>query len=257
MDLTKEALQLFLDTAKTAAGARVLKIEGDPDTVLIDQDGETSRYELPPKHRNHAVLDIDSLLDLADRNCAYDEAAKSCAILWHSEEAIVLVFDDETRRDFATLKLQFSSVYSALRSFAAGRTFEQRDLIHLLKTTFSDCAPPDLIASVRTIKFSKTETGGSELNHGQASLGRQVEAKIVNADQIAESFVVTTNVYANVLQDQTVQVRVGIELDLEKHTFILSILGDDLTTSMLLTQEALAERLAEGNDQRRVLFGRP
>lgn len=250
MEMTKDALQLLQTTAQQAANAQVLSISGDPDRLLISQGGTREIIDLPPKHRNHAVSDIDSLLALADR---YPETA----VLWHSEEAVVLVFDDQIRRDIATLKLEFSKVYATLRSFANGKKFEQAQLVRLLKITFADCVPPELLDKVRTVKFNRHESGESTVNHGQASMGRKIEAAVTGADQIPESFVVQTKVYSNVMQDQTETIRVSIDPDLEEHNFELSIVGDDLTTSMLITQETLAGRLAEGNDQRRILFGKP
>lgn len=250
MDLTKEALQLFTETAQKAANAQILSIPGDPFRLLVSQAGAREILELPASRRNHKLNDLDSLLALADR-------FQATSVLWHSEQAIVLVTDDEVRRDQATLELEFSMAYNALRIIGEGQSFDQKEFIRLLKVTLCDCVPPDLLPAVRTLKFSRNESGASEVNHGQASMGRQVEASITGASKIPESFVVQTNVYSNVLQDQTVQIRVAIDIDLEKHSFDLSIVGDDLSTSMLLTQEALAERLAEGNDQRRILFGKP
>lgn len=257
MEMTKDAIALIQETAQRAATAQVVKIDGDPDHVLISQGGLKEFRELPPKHRNHTAKDLDSLLDLADHKCAFGEDAKPNSIIWHSEEAIVVVLDDETRRDFATMALTYSTAYAALRALATGKTYDQRSFVRLLRTSLADCVPPDLIASIQRLKFSKSESGESNIEHGQSTLGRQVEKSVTGASNIPESFVVQTSVYSNVLQDQTVDVRVAIDIDLEEHNFTLSIIGDDLSKSMLETQEALSERLAEGNDQRRVLFGKP
>lgn len=258
MEMTKEALQLLQDTAQKAQTAKIVKIDGNPDVVLIDQGGSYTAHELPPKHRNHTVSDLDSLLELADR-------CTGKGVLWHSEEAVVLVFDDAVRRDFATVPLKFSTAYKALRDLGNGAVVTQKDFIRLLKVTFADCVPPDLLPSVRTLNFSKSESGNSDLQHGKSTLGRAVESSVTGATAIPESFTVSTNVYANVLQDLTVSVRVAIDIDMEEHYFRLSVLGDDLTTTMLETQEHLSEALVGpgGSDPmaessgRRVLFGKP
>lgn len=257
MEMTKDALQLLQETAQRAQQARIIKIEGDPDMILIDQGGSYTPHPLPAKHRNHTAKDLDSLLDLSDHNCAFGEDAKPTSIIWHSEEAVVVVLDDETRRDFATMALTYSTAYAALRALAAGKTYDQRQFVRLLRTSLADCVPPDLIASIQRLKFSKSESGESNIEHGQSSLGRQVEKSVTGTSTIPDKFTVQTSVYSNVLQDHTVEVRVAIDIDLEEHNFELSIVGDDLSKSMLETQEALSERLMEGNDQRRVLFGKP
>lgn len=260
MEMTKDALQLLQETAVTAAGIKLHEIKGDPDHLLIERrsTGAFDLFNVPPKHRNHTVSDLDSLLELADR-------CTGKGVLWHSEEAVVLVFDDEIRRDAATLPLKFSTAYKALRDLGYGTVLTQKDFIRLLKVTLADCVPPDLLPSVRTLNFSKSESGNSDLQHGKSSLGRAVESSITGATAIPESFQVGTNVYANVLQDLTVSVRVAIDIDMEEHYFRLSVMGDDLTTTMLETQDQLSETLVGpgGSDPqaessgRRVLFGKP
>jgi hypothetical protein len=251
-----DTLSLLQRTAVSASGVTVVPIPGDPDTILVCQAGTYTARPLPPKHRDHKVFDIDSLLDLADKNGAKDDGG-SYAVIWHSEEAVVAVLNDAERRDFATLKLEYSKAFAALRKLNTPSTFDQPAFVRLLKTDLAACVPGDLLAAVRSLKFIRNEEGKSELKHGESSLGRSVESKITGAGAIPETFIVSTNVYANALQDETREVAVAIDIDMEAHQFCLSVIGDGLSNAVLETQEALSGRLMEGNENRRVLFGKP
>lgn len=257
MNMTKKAIELIQTTARQAAKAEIVAIPGDPDRALISQCGSREMLELPPKHRNHAVFDLDSLLSLSDTKCGYGEDGEPNVIVWHSEEEVVVVLDDDTRRDFAKLKLEYSKAFAALRRISAGVQLEQFQFARLLKVELDGCVPATLSQVVRSLKFARNEEGESDLQHGKSTLGRRVEANITGSGDIPEEFVVSTNVYANVLQDDTRQVRVSIDIDLEEHKFGLSVIGDELSMAVLLTQETLSERLMQGNNKRRVLFGKP
>lgn len=251
MDL-KASLELLQKTTEQAVTPKVVLIPGDPDNVLVSCSGTLETRPLPPKHRCHKAHDLESLLELADKS--------KNGVLWHSNEAVVLVMDDDVRRDIATFTLQYSAPFLALLGISDGKYFDQKDLIRLLKVSLAGCVPPDLVAAVRTLRFTRKEDGHSAIEQGKTSLGRSVEANITGASAIPETFTVQTNVYANVLKDHAVRVEIAIDVELESHTFMLSVVGDGLTDALIEAQEQIAVALNEGasdDKPRRILFGSP
>lgn len=247
MDTTKEAIELIQETAVDAANVSVVTIPGDKETVLLSQGGKYEKHTLPVERRKHVSFDIESLLEVASK---YDNH-----VIWHSEAAIILVLDDDDRRDSVTLTLEKSSVFKIVESLGRSK-LNQKQLVRLLKVDLADAVDPTLLSTVRTLNFTKTDSTKSDMQAAASTYGKSVEAKVIGTSDLPDEFLLSTNVYSNVLADQKYPIRISLEVDLEDHTFSLAPIGDQVREVIQATQEKLHDALVAGGATR-VLYGRP
>lgn len=251
----KEALQyLFERGAETekCARARILEVPSDGRTVVIEHKGELIDRTVPPDLRNHTVESVADLASAAKR-------WKPDPAIWIDGKQIVLIPDDQDRRDRVTLPLKQSAVFSCVKKLAEQPKMDQQQLIRLLRHELRNAVNiATILTAVRKIKFRSLTQGHADIQHGNESLGRQIESEVVGADAIPEGLTVPTNVFSNPGEiDLVFPVTLSLEIDVSAQKFLLKPMPDEIER---VEDQALAdirERIEDGLPGVPVFFGRP
>ena len=90
--MLEEALDSLAGTFKKATEARKLDLPGDGRKVFVDQGGTLTAHDIPPACRAHKVDSVEDLIAAATR-------WNSKPVVWISGEAVVLLTNDDDRRD--------------------------------------------------------------------------------------------------------------------------------------------------------------
>lgn len=254
--MLKEALQyLFergVDTERETR-ARILELpKSDGRTVVIEHKGALIDRPIPPGLRNHTVDSVADLVNAARR-------WKDDPVIWIDGTQVVLVPHDGDRRDRVTLPLKQSTVFTCVKKLAEQSRLEQPQLIRLLRHELRSAANlSSILTAVRKIKFRSLTQGHSDIQHGNESLGRQIENEVVGAEAIPESLVVSTNVFTNPGEiDNKFTIGLSLEIDVAAQRFVLKPMPDEIEVAEDMALAGIRERIEHGLPDVPVFFGRP
>lgn len=251
--MLKEALQFFETLSTNAKRATLLAVPGDGRVAYVDQAGRLDKIDVTPPLRDHKVDTVADLITAANR---FSDDTKGT--VWISEAAAVLVTDDADRRERVTLPLKFSNAFDKLTALERNPKLEQDALIRLLRVDLIGAVNrADLLTAVRKIKFRRATSGESNLQHGNESLGKQIENEITGAGTIPESVTVECSVYANAGErDHKCVVMCDLEIVASDGTFRFRPLPDELAIVKQAALAGIRERIDEATTAD-VFFGTP
>lgn len=243
-------LKAFVDAiaglAVSASQPKIIKDAGDPRKLLVCHNGTEREVDVAPPLHASTVDTFDALQEAVER---FGGAAAS---IWHDRGRVVALLNDDDRRETVRLELVVSDQFKSLQKLPA--TFDQRSLVLFLKRNLAGAVDASLIAIFRQIDFSKHEEGGATVKHGDESLGRSIHAAIANAQVIPEFLVATVRVYSNPGLQLAVTVKLSVDIDVQRGTFELTPLPDELENAVRCTQDYLGELLRSGAPENATVF---
>lgn len=228
-----EAKQAASDKAKQPQHVAFLS-DARQNTFVVD--GAIESRPIAIGTRSHNVATVDDLITAVGKWDANP-------VVWIGRDSIVLVIDDDERRDRVTLALERSQVFTAATSLKS--PFSQVDMIRLLRTTFRNAINcRDVLANIRNLKFRNLSEGSVSIQHGNESLGRQINNEVSGADKVPESIVLPLNVYANRGEtDVIVNIEFDIEIDAEKGLFHVKPMPDAIDSAVSEAIQSIRDRI--------------
>jgi hypothetical protein len=254
MNITKDALALLQETAQKAQHA-VIHLPPNCREYLVQHCDKLEYREIPPDPRKHQVNSLADLIDYA--NLAVEEGHKS--VIWHDQNGVVLVIDDDDRRDKVTFSLQPSPKFLILQKLEEEKPeFQQRDLIKLLRLELNiDSAT---IAIFRKLDWSSSTNASGTFDRGKESLGRSVESKVVGSQEIPDVIVIPIPLYTNLHEDQLYSIRCLVEFNAQAGRIQIVPQPDELQYTLHIHQMDIRKRLEaglEGEKPAPVFYGQP
>lgn len=232
-------LKLIQDTAVKATDATILKPTEDARGGWIIQNGEATPIPIPPPLRHHAICSITSLVEFAE-----NFATKGS--VWHDERQIIVLLDNEDRRDFARLPLTKSATFAKLESIVKQKNpLTQRDMVRLFRHDLRQAGCEHVLSAVKRLDFKRTNDGRSEVGHGKESLGRSVEMAVNSAEAIPEFFQATVPVYSTPGAEWQKAVYCTLEIDVANERFIVLPDEDAIVKAVQDAQADLHGELVE------------
>ena len=246
--MLKEALDFLTDQATKARGARVVQVPEPKHKYIVEAaDGELEWHESDPEPRNHKARDLSAILAFAEANAE--------SKIWYSRSGVVCVVDDKTRRDKVTLALSPSPQVEALRKMEQSREpIEQADLVLLLRTTFAgSVSPPNFLSIIKTLKFNRQEDGETEIDHGKASLGKNIKLGLTSGEKIPEEITFTVPIFANAFFMMS-PVRAAVHIDAAEETFTIIPLPLEIERAVIKAETMICTDIG---DRPGVHYGEP
>ncbi len=137
--------------------------------------------------------------------------------IFYDEDAVVLAYDIDDRRDFAICNLQRSSQWNKLQQ-VANKAMPQKDFIRLLRVDFRGClADTSLLNLLRGVQWTANDSGQTNIQHGKESLGRQITSQVQGVDVIPEELALTIPVFEN--HSFRVRVQCAIDVIVDSRSF--------------------------------------
>ena len=180
--LSTETLQLIQDTAVEASEAEgklaIVRPPAEPDYIYltVKPDGTFEKHTAAAAVRNHRLITLDQV-----ENFVKEKGGPS-TVVWYDRTGIVIVLDDETRRDIATLALTLTPTMLLLAKLERDRMeFDQREFRKLLKVDLADCQrDARLFNWVSDLKFANMTGGVGQFSNNRESFGNDIEAQAVS-----------------------------------------------------------------------------
>lgn len=250
--MLKEALEWIGKNAEGVSTANLLSVPGDGRKVYVDQNGTLTPLDVTPACRGHKVDSVEDLIAAALR-------WNSKPVVWINGDAVVLLTDDDDRRDRVTLPLVKSHQFARLIQLAAKPELSQPDLIRLLRIDLPGAgARAVLLATVRNIKWRTAAAGNANIQHGNESMGKSIEAEVTGAGAIPEQVLVTGPVYRNHGErDQSFGVLCDLEIVPADQVFRFKPLPDEIERVTEAALEGIRERLFKELGDFAIFYGTP
>lgn len=270
------------------AKVAIIKIPQEPSHVygVINHEGDFLKFEAAPQPRAHVLVTLDEVLKFAkfvsgqpiapkpvgliagptqpetstdSKSAAADEEAGELGdegepvgetIVWYDRPAIVVILDDFTRRDRATMELKFTPQMQQLLELEEKQTkFNQVAFRRLLKIELAGCRQDDAVLNwVSAMKFSNNSTAGGVITNQRASLGKAVDdAASSELGPCPETMTLQVRIFDDPSLRDTWPVECEVEilapeqsfrlvpLPMQLHDAIeaqLSVIGDHLATNL-------------------------
>jgi hypothetical protein len=257
--MLKEAITyVYEKAAELANKQKANKVDwlSNPRMAVFEMNGQLLERPVPPELRKHTV---DSVFDLILAATAW-VGTEGKGTIWLSHKDIVLIVDDADRRERVTLPLVQSDVFEKMCELDQKPVMDQLTLIRLLRRHFRNATEASVVlAAVRKIKFNRNESGHSNLQHGNESIGRTIEAEIAGAADIPDRLTVPLNVYSNPGErDNVVSVAFDLEIDVHQQKFSLKPQPDEITTVIEQSLGTIRRRIMAGAPKGMpILYGTP
>jgi len=168
-------------------------------------------------------------------------------VLWHGPGRIVLVFDDEDRRDQAFFHLAYSRQYLILKRLAETVTpMDQLNFVRMLRIELN--VEQVLIAPFRRLDWRSSEAASGVVERGTDRMGRSIAAECDGVDRLPDELLISLPVYVTPGVDWRVSVRCMLEVDAMAQRMILRPLPGELETAEAIIHQRIGEALrqAEG-----------
>ncbi|MGA2035377.1 MAG: hypothetical protein ABSG68_24280 [Thermoguttaceae bacterium] len=253
MELQKDTLELIQKTACDAQAAIIVNVPGDGRTVYLSQGGELKDIQIQPAPRDHRVHSLADLIAYAKSVVGetpsplaqiYRSAVSDGGpVVWHNEEGVVLVLDDDDRRDRVTFALHNSRRFLILKQCMKERAWmKQPAFIRLLRI---DLALDNLrvVGQFRRLDWETGQRGSSEVRPGADRLGKEIMAKVQGVDELPEELSIPCPVYCDMGEREEYVIRCALEIDAVNQAFQLLPIADELEYIVDLAQASIRARL--------------
>ncbi len=239
--MLKDLFDALTQHAEKAMTPVVIHPEGEPDHnyLVAMPDGGMEWFEADPAPRLHNAFDLATVARWAS------QGAKPSP--WCSRRGVVLVLDDDTRRDVVRLDLVESPQLATLRALEERKpAFDQKAFARLLRIDLAGClASPNLLQSVKQVKFSVLKGLEGEASHGKESIGKTLQAELKGANAVPEEAEVVLPVWSGQAHPTRYCVRCAVEIDVIGERFQLIPFPGAIEDAFCRAEAALLARLAE------------
>lgn len=238
--MIKEALQFL----QGSWAAKEVQNGDNHKTTLVLPDGSLKEVAHPPKPRSHTFRDLG---DFCAALARYSKADQTVFVSLTRAVCVLCDVQDVHRENVLTLELSPTSVFAALE--ALGKPLDQKDLIHLLRTTFGTCEwSDDLLNAVETVRFTRTDDGESTVSTKGDSLGKGVKAAVSGLKGPLPPKVTCSFPAFPLINNESVRDVVNVELaffvDHIEAEFTLVPLAHSVDEARLMAVEAIQSAIA-------------
>lgn len=231
--MIREALELIQKTAVTAEGiGKSFTLNGKH---YLWDGKEWKAITIDPPHRSHRVESLDSFLAACE---AYGENGT----IWHSDDEVVLVVDDNKRDETVTLGLDPSPQWCAYLA-SGGKGYSPAAARHFLLRKLAGCVTEGLPARFGRVSFSRKSDGRADIDHQKESLGRSVESQVSSTDDLPDVISCSIPVYTTPGVREPVSVLLACDIHFEKEQFAFEPVAGEVAMGMSVVQAKLKESL--------------
>jgi len=209
-----------------------------------------------PRSRSHKVTSLETFAELTSKG--------KDPVAWVDRAGVVLVFDDQTRRDEARFAFTVSpqlALVMAMEADAGKRNHTQKQLISTLRVMFADCMPlcPSLVESLRNVKVTQGSVTDSNVQNRGISVGRKIQSEVQGVIALPDDFTLTIPLYCGEMASLRYDIRFTLDIDAstDPAKFIITPIAGDVENALQKAEVATFSRMAELLSATPVYLGKP
>lgn len=193
-DKTYEATSLkVIPSTIDKTKAFVVNGPDGPGVTLVD---------VPPLPRRIEAGSLDAVAEIAAYYKTSEAGKVARQVVYVGEDVVDLVLDEATRRESARFKLETNPAWNAVVELGDDDApwLSQREILDLLRVKINGAYQPDnLVATLRSIKFSSGGSGESTVKTGKESIAKSTMVEMSGiSGEIPEDVEISSAVYSNV-----------------------------------------------------------
>lgn len=244
MGLPFETLEQIQETAVQAAQATVLNIPGDGRKAYVQINGKVQEYAVSPACRKHFVMSLADLLtfsrDYEPSRPAGQQQGRQ--VIWHNPVGVILVLDDEDRRDRVVFNLTPTVRFQALKDLAKNRrSLDLREFRRLLKIVLG--VDPVLVNKFSKLDFSTAAKTTREAAHTQDRMGKIISQEVTGEADIPEELVISTPLYQETGEQDIYDLSCVIDIDFANSRLSIEPKPDEIEAAERAHQYSLRQRI--------------
>jgi|GEM_PF-3175807 len=255
-----EAIKHIEETAREALGCEIVDVSDNPRMTWVRIGCGLTKIETPPPPRRHEVHTLNDIIRYAQAAAGGDSEESARTVVWHDNQDVWLVLDDEERHDFVRMHLTLSTPYAKLERLNAAYATEvtwmdQATFVQLLRCDLG--APPATVSQFRRLKWSTTHGTQGEVAHGADRMGKELQAQVSGADGLPEDITLAVPVYNQQGERSTYQVPCHVLTDTVQNQLALLPHVGATTAALQAAQASIRERLTAALGDTPVYYGNP
>lgn len=249
--MIEEAIKAIGTLAVEAAGAKHKVLELHPGAepqhryALVKPTGEIEFHDAHPMPRAHRMAGIAEVIPYVK------EKGTETSVIWYDESKVVILLDDDTRRDVAACQLHYTPQFFRLIELQKPTYFDQKAFVRLLRIELADCLLDlRLLNFVRSIKFTATERTAGTVRQTRESLGRDIEMQLQGEveGECPEETVLQCRLFTDPSLRDTFNIRCAVEVDMDAQRFALTPFPLECRNVIELQLNGIGKMLQEGLD---------
>lgn len=221
--------------------------------IVAKPGGSVEVLEMPPALRRPTLLALDDIIDMAKAQVV----AKVQPVVYVGEHAVWLVLDGATRHEVASMPLDNDEQFIAVSGLKDGRSFDVPSLVRFLRFELGGDEAEALVAKVRTLTFNRVDNHAVSATHGRDSMGKQVEATVLQAADVPDFIEPHVNVFANRGCAFAAGIGIGVVLVPQESKVLLRILPGHLHDARAAAMEHVVATLRKALPGVQVYTGSP
>lgn len=195
-----------------------------PGVVFVRHGDQLLREDVPAARRAHTLASFADLVQ-----ALVDKAIGPAPEVYVAAGSIVALLDRAKRTERVTVPLQDSARFRLACSLQKPQSFQPKEAVKLLRYEFHDGGVEAVAEALSHVDFERTSAGRSHVEHGKESLGRAVEAKVQQAENIPKTFSVEMPIWTTAGFDgYGPSIMFGLFLDLDDSRVELRVLSDEI-----------------------------
>lgn len=243
--MIKEALELVATMAIDSQ--KPITVMDGPRDLRVAMNGELQEpIPKPIAPRDHTVHSLTDLIEYA--NAAASESPH--CVLWFEHGRVVLITDnDDHRIERVTLTLEVTHPFETMKALEVeSQWLEQKRMLRIARIDLAGVfAPGQFLEHVRNVIWKSAETAASNRQHGQSTMGSQLEHAVgTPAGKFPEEIEGSLSVYKTDGLAEPRTVRCFVEVDEENRRFRLTPRPDELDRLVQLAMDDLRNKLTTG-----------
>ena len=247
MDMTLEAIKELKKIAVDASRMQAIHPPQEPQDIYYLQhawDEKPVRMVAEAAPRNYGAESPEDFANLVKR---LDPELKDSLVFVGSFGVVGLMEEKTKRRERIRLKLTAAPVFADLMVLETARApLAQAAFVRMLRVSLNGAVPDSFIATCRSLKFSKSDSGNAKVQHANESMGREVNRVVMTGDgkEFPEDVMLTLPVYEECPDKEwNMPVRCAVDIDVENCRFTLIPMAGELAAARRWTHQKLAEVL--------------
>lgn len=253
--MTAEAVKLIQEKAVEAEAAWFHTTSNDPYAFYrrqrnADGSDELVREEMKRRSRSYQFNTLDDLAKAIEQFAG----TKQVLVLCGESSIQAILQESDAKRDILRMPLCITSQCKSLLHLHKEHVpFNQRTFISLLRVQLNGCVDSTIISQIRTLKFSKSSTGESDLQPGKETLGNEVSMAAVTGHSgtaLPDTIELQVTPFEEFPEGEgfTFAVKCALDLDIEAAEFRLIPLAGELPQMLRFVLREIADRLTQSLD---------
>lgn len=204
--------------------------------VVVKPGGSLDVLDAPAKLRAPVLFTVEDVVKIVT-------ACKTGPELFVSTNGVEIVFDRTSGHQVGSMPLVYDPQFVALSALKDGKSFDVPALVRFLRFELGGDEAEVLLAKVRTLTFKRRDDQTVTAIHGKDSMGREVEATVLEAANVPDFFEPRARVFSNRGTEFIATVGVGVTLDAKEGKVLLRTLPGHLEDAKALALQSVLDEL--------------